>query len=422
MSGAMAMLDAEVPPGAGELAQRLDLARRELPDHRGRLEGMSAAVFEAHEIAARQNAFNSIDARTQREGARANAVAAQRALASARAEVQLAIGTYEIHAKASEIAGSLSALVEHGETLGLHDEHCPLCQLIEPKSNSLPALRARARIETLAAGINEARKALTDAKVREADREQAAAHEMALLAVYEAEERNLRDREAAHIQLLHGYGLDPSYASNPDRLESEVSIERDRLVEVERALNALEASRAVNLLSSVDAQVAILRRQVDAAADELARAQNAVTQAKSLEKSVLRSASEIVDERLASISPLLNELYQRLRPHVDWRSIDYSIRGDVRRFLSLKVGDDLNPQFVFSSGQRRAAGLAFLLSVHLARPWATWQSLLLDDPVQHIDDYRALHLVEVLSALRQAGRQVVIAVEDEALADLSNLP
>jgi ABC-type taurine transport system ATPase subunit len=121
---------------------------------------------------------------------------------------------------------------------------------------------------------------------------------------------------------------------------------------------------------------------------------------------------------LARISPLLNELYQRLRPHANWRTIDYSIRGDVRRFLSLKVGNDLNPQFVFSSGQRRAAGLAFLLSVHLARPWARWQTLLLDDPVQHIDDFRALQLVEVLAALRQAGRQVIVAVEDEALADL----
>jgi putative transposase len=77
-----------------------------------------------------------------------------------------------------------------------------------------------------------------------------------------------------------------------------------------------------------------------------------------------------------------------------------------------------NPQFVFSSGQRRAAGLAFLLSVHLARPWSRWETLMLDDPVQHIDDFRALQLVEVLSSFRQAGRQVVVAVEDEALADL----
>jgi hypothetical protein len=38
--------------------------------------------------------------------------------------------------------------------------------------------------------------------------------------------------------------------------------------------------------------------------------------------------------------------------------------------------------------------------------------------VQHIDDFRALHLVEVLAAIRQGGRQIICAVEDEALADL----
>jgi len=37
---------------------------------------------------------------------------------------------------------------------------------------------------------------------------------------------------------------------------------------------------------------------------------------------------------------------------------------------------------------------------------------------QHIDDYRALNLVEVLAAVRRQGRQVIVAVEDSALADL----
>jgi ABC-type cobalamin/Fe3+-siderophores transport system ATPase subunit len=82
------------------------------------------------------------------------------------------------------------------------------------------------------------------------------------------------------------------------------------------------------------------------------------------------------------------------------------------------VGIGYNPQFLFSSGQRRAAGLAFLLAIHLSRPWCRLRSLLLDDPVQHVDDYRALNLVEVLSAVRRTGRQVVVAVEDPALADV----
>lgn len=86
--------------------------------------------------------------------------------------------------------------------------------------------------------------------------------------------------------------------------------------------------------------------------------------------------------------------------------------------MNFTVGDGKNPQFLFSSGQRRAAGLAFLLAIHLSRPWSRLRSLLLDDPVQHIDDYRALNLVEVLSGIRRAGRQIIVAVEDTALADL----
>jgi hypothetical protein len=42
----------------------------------------------------------------------------------------------------------------------------------------------------------------------------------------------------------------------------------------------------------------------------------------------------------------------------------------------------------------------------------------MDDPVQHVDDYRALNLVEVLSSIRKSGRQVIVAVEDAALADV----
>jgi chromosome segregation protein len=112
------------------------------------------------------------------------------------------------------------------------------------------------------------------------------------------------------------------------------------------------------------------------------------------------------------------ELYKRLRPHPIWTDIEYSIRGDVKRFLKLQVGEELNPQFLFSSGQRRATGLAFLLSVNLSLAWSRWRSILLDDPVQHVDDFRTVHLAEVLAQFIVEGRQIICAVEDPALADL----
>ena len=129
-------------------------------------------------------------------------------------------------------------------------------------------------------------------------------------------------------------------------------------------------------------------------------------------------ANQILAEQFDTVMPLLKELYRRLRPHADWTEIELDFGGKVRGSLNFTVGDGHNVQFLFSSGQRRAAGLAFLLAIHLSRRWCRWKSLLLDDPVQHIDDYRALNLVEVLAAIRRSGRQVIIAVEDAALADL----
>ena len=129
-------------------------------------------------------------------------------------------------------------------------------------------------------------------------------------------------------------------------------------------------------------------------------------------------ANEILTEQFDTVMPLLKELYRRLRPHAGWTEIESDFGGKIRGSLNFTVGDGHNVQFLFSSGQRRAAGLAFLLAVHLSRRWCGWQTLMLDDPVQHIDDYRALNLVEVLSAIRRTGRQIIVAVEDEALADV----
>jgi chromosome segregation protein len=390
-----------------------------LPHQRRRLEGLNQAAFAGRELEAAKHQFNTPEEVARRERVSSEFASAISEAERRTADLNAAKRAYDLEAAASEIAASLSALVVHGEAVGLHDEHCPLCAAARTRAEFEAGIaRARTRIDQLAGGINKAQEWLTSARNAASNANEAIAEVRATWDLIALQERSLLDQEAAHLALFDQYGLDPVSAASPDALEAEAAVEREQLVELKRALNAMESSRAVRALSVVEARVAVMRTQADNAADMLAKAQGAVSAAKSLEKSVRRSSSEIVDERLARISPLLNEIYQRLRPHANWRSIDYRIRGDVRRFLSLKVGKDLNPQFVFSSGQRRAAGLAFLLSVHMARPWARWQTLLLDDPVQHIDDFRALQLVEVLASLRQAGRQIVIAVEDEALADL----
>ena len=183
-----------------------------------------------------------------------------------------------------------------------------------------------------------------------------------------------------------------------------------------RVLDTLTSSSAVDRAAQAEQSIraGYARREEE----KLGRTKRAELGAQGLAEAARRAAGETIERRLERVLPLMSELYSRLRPHPIWCDIDYKIRGDVRRFLKLQVGDELNPQFMFSSGQRRATGLAFLLAVNLSMTWTRWNSILLDDPVQHVDDFRSIHLAEVLAQLARGGRQIICAVEDPALADL----
>lgn len=419
VSAALATVAAAAPEGPTDMVARLEAARGALADGRARAVRIAEAVEAGRELLALQRAFNAADAAAAREGAIAELQTAREAKDLAIAAVEGAEALLAREEDADAVAASLAILVEHGERLGVHEEHCPLCAAQRSSAEFAAGLEAaRRRISSLASGVQEARRRLAAAS--DEAREAVAAFTMADAQVeaHQAEERTLRTAEQTHVAFLERWKLDPRFLNDPEKLSAYLEAERDRLINLERALLVLDASQSVSSIASIEKNIEGLREEIDKLADAVGESQAAVTSAREIERAVKRVSAEIIDERLAQISPLLNELYQRLRPHADWRTIDYSIRGDVRRFLSLKVGDGLNPQFVFSSGQRRAAGLAFLLSVHLARSWASLRSLLLDDPVQHIDDFRALHLVEVLAALRLDHRQIICAVEDTALADL----
>lgn len=419
VAAALEVVSAIVPNSPTDMMARLEAARSALADGRTRIARSAEAVEAGRALLARRQAFQSPDAVTARETARAELENAREAKDTAVAAAVAAETLLAREEDADAVAASLAILVEHGERLGIHDDHCPLCAAHRTSVEFAAGVAAaRRRISSLSSGVEEARRTVTAAN--DAAREASLAFSAieADVAAHQAEERALRDAEENHAAFFESWKIDPSFLADPDGLEAQMAGERDRLINLERALIVLEASQSVSRMASIEKTIEGLREEIDQLADVVSQSQAAATGARKIERAVKRVSAEIIDERLAQISPLLNELYQRLRPHADWRTIDYSIRGDVKRFLSLKVGDGLNPQFVFSSGQRRAAGLAFLLSVHLARAWTPWRTLLLDDPVQHIDDFRALHLVEVLAALRLDNRQIICAVEDPALADL----
>ena len=315
---------------------------------------------------------------------------------------------------------SMAELVEHGRRVGLTDGRCPLCGSdIAPEAFDAhmesTAAAANREVDGLTQGIEKRAAAMQAERETEDGRRQAET----VLRNHRRRAQDLAtESEELMVEVRALEGVDPSVELGPAALGVMLDQMRGLLGTIERSLAAIEASSAYERVLGEERSLEQARQEqasVEKALEGARRAQSKVSEAIRI---VRRVAREFVDERLAELEPLLLELYSRLRPHVQWSTVGYRIRGDVRGFLRLTVGDDLNPRFMFSSGQRRALGLAFLLSVHLATTWSRWNTLVLDDPMQHVDDYRALHLVEVLAAIRKSGRQVLCAVEDSALADL----
>lgn len=188
--------------------------------------------------------------------------------------------------------------------------------------------------------------------------------------------------------------------------------------ELEKVINGCRLLASLDDVSGLEALESTTEDELKTARRKLGRLQDAKDALHSASRTVRRTSGDIVKDQVHHIGPLLQELYSRLKPHSEWKEVELAISGDVQLALGMKVGENLNPAFMFSSGQRRAMGLAFLLSVNMSRSWSKLQTQILDDPVQHIDDYRSLNLVETLSALRLMGHQVICTVEDESLADL----
>lgn len=342
-------------------------------------------------------------------------------LTKARAELAQADASLQEAQSASPRMASLAQLQEHGSRSGLIDGRCPLCGLAQSEEHYASHLRAlKASIEQQHAELAARSAAAADARAR-VDQLQSEIERLQAESDSRSRARSALVAEVARVASeLSRLGVTPreNLAQTIQVTSDAIESLRSSSMQVESTLSELRASQSAAHLADRELELEAAREKLATAERALSRVDSAEATIKESIRTIRRVQGELIDEQLAAISPLLAELFQRLRPHVDWQTVRYNLRGDVRRMLSLEVGDGLNPSFIFSSGQRRAAGLAFLMAIHLSRSWCRLRTLVLDDPVQHVDDYRALHLAEVLTAIRRDHRQIICTVEDTALADL----
>jgi DNA repair exonuclease SbcCD ATPase subunit len=139
----------------------------------------------------------------------------------------------------------------------------------------------------------------------------------------------------------------------------------------------------------------------------------------------LREASaDVVASRLENIEPITQRIYSRIDPHPTFRAVSLLtrvIRGHGQ--ISTVIGDTTyekssqTPSAVLSSSQMNALAAAIFLSLNLGLPGLPLKVVMLDDPLQSLDDVNLLGLIDLLRRTKDR-RQLVVSTHDRRFAQL----
>ncbi|MDE0268962.1 MAG: AAA family ATPase [Acidimicrobiaceae bacterium] len=144
-------------------------------------------------------------------------------------------------------------------------------------------------------------------------------------------------------------------------------------------------------------------------------------------KSLLAATTEArikVTERLfETIEPLVADIYSRLDPHPTFTDIRfqherYYRRGESHAMVSDAAAEvEADPLVVFSSSQANAAALSCFLAMGLGASGRPLPFVMLDDPLQAMDDINVLGFADLCRFLR-TRKQLIVSTHDRRFADL----
>ncbi|WP_332642192.1 AAA family ATPase [Aeromicrobium sp.] len=331
---------------------------------------------------------------------------------------------------------------------------CPVCESrINPMETSA-ALRARsANGEALAAADESLALAQSQLDEARTELEQAAAEQLAITG--KREERARWSSEARSIlnslgALVDGsnFGLNANLRSF-QRGEDEVGDDYELvLAELDSLLVQLElldaaaaalesASRelsqhqaatrlAIERQNAIPRQrqsVALSQRSLDELVTVVESDRKLAVAASALADGTSAANAAIFRERFQTLEPLMNDVFARLDPHPAFTHLSFNVESyRAKGTASATVLDSereitVNPMLVFSSAQANIVAL----SAFLALGWAAGQGrlpfVMLDDPLQAMDDVNVLGFADLARHLRR-DRQLVLATHEARFAEL----
>ncbi|MCB1463794.1 MAG: AAA family ATPase [Nitratireductor sp.] len=310
-------------------------------------------------------------------------------------------------------------------------------QLVEVRSRRLDT-QARDALRTRQALLQEILLALENMSDSVAEGQQllanatAASRELSNLAAVDQSGSALRDSVARFATELNIAPISPTeavdvalarFASEAARLEALYT--SNQTVRREIRGNTLEVERLTSAREPVVTAIASAKRRIDQLTAAKARADAIIHDARELGKRVGEARTAMVRKVFnGSLNRVWRDLFVRLAPEepfVPAFAVPEANGGPVEAVLETwyrSGGKGGNPRAMLSAGNLNTAALTLFLALHLSvTPDLPW--LIIDDPVQSMDEVHIAQFAALLRTLAKSKlqRQIVVAVHERPLFD-----
>jgi hypothetical protein len=308
-------------------------------------------------------------------------------------------------------------------------ERCPVCAQLYDESAT------RHRLAQLGAATPEEETApsSTDdvAKLAAVQEERERTLSVAEARLRQAEQagREWRARIADQERRLRELGVDPDLAPTAiqtlaDELAATTAALAAQQQRGERVALALAQAAARARITELEREVAATRKEVEELDASVRSREETGELAGRVLDGLREAASHVVSVELEHIGPVLQRIYARADPHPAFRAVRLLTRVTRGRGRLMTAIDDTladlsteSPETVLSSSQMNALAVAVFLALNLGVPAPPLRSMMLDDPMQSLDDIHLLGLIDLLRRTKD-GRQLILSTHDARFGHL----
>lgn len=171
------------------------------------------------------------------------------------------------------------------------------------------------------------------------------------------------------------------------------------------------------------AEIRSLQTALESTEQQLAAASARSKKLQALSEQTLEARVEVTEARLRSIQPLVANIFQRLDPHPAFKTVEFELDTYYRKGTTSPLVIDqvenisADPLLIFSTSQANIVALSYFIAMSLSSEQRGLPFLLLDDPVQSMDDVNVLGFADLCRHL-QLRRQLIVSTHERRFSSL----